>query len=97
MLIFVVFESEYIQLANDTTCSDNDIRILEDFPPSIDRIYNVSSSKNECERYCSLNESCWGCFASSGSDHWKAIENCKDRKLLPGEKTKEIIRKPSKR
>ena len=94
-LLSIVFESEYIPRTNDTTCNDIDLGILKDFSTTVDRVYNDSSSKKACEKYCSLNDTCWGCFTNSSTNRWKAIAKCKARELVPGEGKKELVQKPS--
>ena len=68
---------------------------LKEFADSSTNISDPIISRNECEKYCSETENCWGCSVSCQTKcQWSAISECKQQEHWDGSIHGDITQKP---
>ena len=69
--------------------------VIKEFPTSSETETGYVNSRNDCEKYCSITESCWGCSVSCESKcHWKALSGCEQQENWKGLINGDISEKP---
>ena len=74
---FLVFAEEFIRKKDGNVCPNNTDFNLKEFIFPTEIYPNTSLALEECERYCTEKENCWGC-SKQCRDHcrWIAVADC---------------------
>ena len=88
----------FTRSAKGKFCQYNTVNVLKEFRPSSGAIAEAIKSRDECEEYCSTQESCWGCSVHCASPcQWNAIPACGLNNDWMGLIDGDITQKPGKR
>ena len=53
--------ADFLRLKKGKWCSKNREGVLKVFVPSSSSVQDAITVRNECEEYCRVEETCWGC------------------------------------
>ena len=68
---------DFVRSEKGKYCSKNTHGVLKEFVPSSSSVQDAITIRNECEQYCRVDETCWGCSVHCGSPcQWNAVPEC---------------------
>ena len=69
--------TDFVRLKKGKWCSKNREGVLKVFVPSSSSVQDAIMVRNECEQYCRVEKTCWGCSVDCGNPcQWSAILTC---------------------